>query len=271
MSELPNMIQSAETAQTAAPAPAVANTGPASALWQYEAQEDRGAQWVELAENLIGMVERGTKSIQYPHGRYTVRAGEIFLMTPGKHYVENIPDAGEPAAQADGTESGPFYRELCLAFDNRMVADAFSTLVSLYGMDIRQPPGGRPDPTLAHVSTRSWPEMGLFFDSLAPYRGTDYMSRHPQLMRLKLAEFAYMVIAHKEYGLQHKLLQCMTASAIRSRASSEVRSSRISRSRSSRCGPIKVSRRSRMTSSGCSARRRTGGSSGSASCMRGCW
>lgn len=209
MSELPNMTQSAETAQTAAPAPAVANTGPASALWQYEAQEDRGAQWVELAENLIGMVERGTKSIQYPHGRYTVRAGEIFLMTPGKHYVENIPDAGEPAAQADGTESGPFYRELCLAFDNRMVADAFSTLVSLYGMDIRQPPGGRPDPTLAHVSTRSWPEMGLFFDSLAPYRGTDYMSRHPQLMRLKLAEFAYMVIAHKEYGLQHKLLQCI--------------------------------------------------------------
>ncbi|MDE6499663.1 MAG: AraC family transcriptional regulator [Rikenella sp.] len=189
MSELPKTIEN--TAPSA--------SGQKAALWQYETAVNHGAEWVELADNLIGIIESGTKTIQYPHGRYTVRTGEVFFLAPGKHYIENIPDT---------TAEQP-YRELCLAFDNRMIADAFSTLVSLYGMDIRQPPGGRPDPTLAHVNVRVWQEMQLFFDSLNPYRGTDYLAKHPQLMRLKLAEFAYMVIAHKEYGLQHKLLQCI--------------------------------------------------------------
>lgn len=183
MSELPKTIENAGERTVA--------------LQRYATSERRGAEWTELSENRVGLVESGTKTIQYPHGRYAVRTGEVFLMTPGKHYIENLPpDGGE-------------YREITLTFDNRMIADAFSTLVSLYGMDIRQPPGGRPDPTLAHVSTRSWQEMQLFFDSLHPYMEADYLNRHPQLMRLKLAEFAYLVIAHKEYGLQHKLLQCI--------------------------------------------------------------
>lgn len=198
MSELNKTIEQAGEQTVAAPVVTAAT----AALRRYATSEKRGAEWVELSENLIGVIEAGTKTIQYPHGRYTLRAGDVFLLTPGKHYVENLPPEGE-------NSTGGAYREVCLTFDNRMIADAFSTLVSLYGMDIRQPPGGRPDPTLAHVGVRSWPEMQLFFDSLAPYMGADYLNRHPQLLRLKLAEFVYLVIAHKEYGLQHKLLQCI--------------------------------------------------------------
>lgn len=164
-------------------------------LKQYMTHTAYGAEWVELAENLIGIVESGTKTIRYAHAAYTIRTGEIFFLAPGKHYVENTP-----------SHEGP-YKETTLSFDNRMMADALSTLVSLYGMEIRHPQGGRPDPMLSHVNARVWPEVQLFFDSLSPYMDTDYLNRHPQLMRLKLAEFAYMVIMHKEYGLQHKLLQ----------------------------------------------------------------
>ncbi len=173
------------------------DTGQSASLWQYVTHADHGAEWMELTDNLIGMVENGSKTIQYAHAKYTVRAGEVFFLAPGKHYIENIPAADGP------------YKETCLAFDNRMMADALSTLISLYGMEIRRPQGGRPDPTLAHVSARAWPEMQLFFDSLAPYMDTDYLNVHPQLTRLKLAEFAYMVIVYKEYGLQHKMLQCI--------------------------------------------------------------
>lgn len=173
------------------------DTGQSASLWQYVTHAEHGAEWVELSDNLIGVVESGIKTVQYTHAKYTIRAGEIFFLAPGKHYIENIPAAEGP------------YKETCVAFGNRMMADALSTLVSLYGMEIRHPQGGRPDPTLAHVSARIWPEMRLFFDSLTPYMDTDYLNLHPQLMRLKLAEFAYMVIIHKEYGLQHKLLQCI--------------------------------------------------------------
>ncbi len=164
-------------------------------LRRYVTHTEHGAQWVDLSENLIGLVESGTKNIRYAHANYMVRAGEVYFLAPGKHYVENTP-------AADGT-----YQEIVLAFDNRMMADAFSTLVSLYGMDVRHPQGGRPDPMLGHVNVRLWPEMQLFFESLRPYIGSEYINKQPQLMRLKLAEFAYMVIAHKEYGLLHKLLQ----------------------------------------------------------------
>lgn len=164
-------------------------------LNQYITHMVHGAEWVELSDNLVGWVESGSKTIRYAQASYTIHAGEIFFLAPGKHYVENLP-----------SPEGP-YKETTLTFDNRMMADAFSTLVSLYGMEIRHPHGGRPDPTLAHVNTRIWPEMQLFFDSLTPYLDTDYLNKQPQLMRLKLAEFAYMIIAHKEYGMQHKLLQ----------------------------------------------------------------
>lgn len=164
-------------------------------LWPYVTHSVHGAEWVELTENLIGYLESGTKVIRYTHATYTIHAGEIFFLAPGKHYIENIPASGGP------------YKETCFTFDNRMMADALSTLVSLYGMEIKQPASGRPDPTLSHVNTKIWPEMQLYFESLVPYMDTDYLAQQPELMRLKLAEFAYMVMRHKEYGLQHKLLQ----------------------------------------------------------------
>lgn len=172
-------------------------TGRTASVWQYITHADHGAEWVELTENMIGLVGNGTKTIQYAQARYNIRAGEVFVLSPGKHYIENIPATDGP------------YKETCITFDNQTMAGALSTLVSLYGVEIRHPQGGRPDPTLAHVCTRVWPEMRLFFDSLEPYIDTDYLNVHPQLLRLKLAEFAYMVISHKEFSLQHKLLQCI--------------------------------------------------------------
>ena len=172
-------------------------SGQPPTLWQYATHTQQGAEWVELGENLIGIVESGRKRIRYAQSEYTVESGELFLLVPGKHYVENLPASDGP------------YKETCLRFDNRQMADALSTLVSLYGMEIRHSRSGRPDPTLAHVHVKVWPEMQLFFDSLAPYLDTDYLNQHKELLRLKLAEFAYMVIMHKEYGLQHKLLQCI--------------------------------------------------------------
>lgn len=173
------------------------DTEQAASLWQYVTHTEHGAEWVELSDNLIGLVESGAKMIHYAQGKYTIRAGEIYFLSPGKHYIENTPLEGQP------------YKETCIAFDNQTMADALSTLVLLYGMEVRHPVGGRPDPTQAHVSTRAWSDMRLYFESLEPYLETDYLTLHPQLMRLKLAEFAYMVVAQKEYGLQYKLLQCI--------------------------------------------------------------
>lgn len=172
-------------------------SGQPPTLWQYATHTEHGVEWVDLEENLIGLVESGRKRIRYAQSEYTVESGELFLLVPGKHYVENLP-------ASDGS-----YKETCLRFDNRQMADALSTLVSLYGMEIRHPRSARPDPTLAHVHVKVWPEMQLFFDSLTPYLDTDYLGLHTEMLRLKLAEFAYMVITHKEYGLQHKLLQCI--------------------------------------------------------------
>lgn len=54
------------------------DTGQSASLWQYVTHADHGAEWVELSDNLIGLVENGAKTIQYAHARYTVRSGEVF-------------------------------------------------------------------------------------------------------------------------------------------------------------------------------------------------
>lgn len=170
-------------------------------LWQFATHAVSEPQCLELKENLLGMVESGTKVVHYAGEKYRIGDKELFLLSPGKHYVENIP-----------SRNGP-YKETCLSFDNQAMAGALSALVTLYGIELEHPEGGggaqAGGPTLNHVNARVWPEMRLFFDSLVPYMDTDYLTFHPELMRLKLAEFAYMVIDHKEYGLQYKLLRCV--------------------------------------------------------------
>ncbi len=169
----------------------------ASSLWQFVTHSASGPQSLELTRNLLGVVESGTKVVHYAGESYRIGDKELFLLAPGKHYVENLP-----------ARNGP-YKETCLAFDNQEMAGALSALVTLYGMELELPEAAQADLTLGHVSTRLWPEMRLLFDSLMPYMDTDYLTSHPQLMRLKLAEFAYMVVAHKEHGLQYKLLRCV--------------------------------------------------------------
>lgn len=168
-----------------------------TSLWQSVTHSNHGPQWIELAKNQLGLVESGTKTIHYTNAKYVVATGDIYLLPPGRHYVDNAP-----------AKDGP-YKETCLAFDNQSMADALSTLVALYGLEIRKPTSGRADLTNSHVSGAIWPEMQLFFDSLVPYMDTEYLTLHSDLLRLKLSEMAYIVLMNDDSTMQYKLLQCI--------------------------------------------------------------
>ncbi len=161
-----------------------------------------GPYWIELTDNQVGYVQQGMKIIRYSHATYSVNRGEVFFLSPGRHYVENVPAGNDP------------YRETTINFSNQMMADAISALVSVYGIEVRKPQTGRLDPSIAHVNTQVWPEMQLFFESLFPYVNAEIATPEKpaisqEMLRLKLAEFAYMVLSHREYGMQHKILQCV--------------------------------------------------------------
>lgn len=170
---------------------------PPTSLWQHATHANHGPQWIEIEKNQIGYITNGSKTIYYTNARYTINRDEIYLLPPGRHYVENTPSI-----------DGPF-KETCFAFDNQSMADALSTIVALYGIEIRKPNSTRADLAAPHVNGPIWPEMGLFFESLAPYMDTEYMSQHYNLLKLKLSELAYIILMHDNNALQYKLLQCI--------------------------------------------------------------
>lgn len=183
--------------QNEAPSIITEQAAPPTSLWQHVTHANHGPQWIEIAKNQLGYVTGGSKTIYYTNARYTIRQGEIYLLPPGRHYVENTPSSEGP------------YKETCLTFDNQSMSDAISTLVSLYGLEIRKPNSTRADLAASHVNGVIWPEMELFFESLNPYMDTEYLALHSQMLRLKLSELAYIILMHDNPALQYKMMQCI--------------------------------------------------------------
>ena len=68
----------------------------ASSLWQFVTHSASGPQSLELTRNLLGVVESGTKVVHYAGESYRIGDKELFLLAPGKHYVENLPARNGP-------------------------------------------------------------------------------------------------------------------------------------------------------------------------------
>lgn len=155
----------------------------------------RQAECIDLHRNQIGIIKSGSLTIQDDKGTRIVQPGEVYILSRGNHYIQRTPTLESP------------YKELCLTFEDQEMTDALAALTALYKIEI-EVPEGRPKPLRSYATASTWPEIETFFESLAAYINSDCLVVHPQLMRLKLAEFAYMVIVHKEYDLQHMILQC---------------------------------------------------------------
>ncbi len=166
-----------------------------SVCGQYVTYTNRGLEWVELTENLFGVVRSGSKTIHYAGDVDTIHAGEVFFLPSGRHYIQNYPQAGDP------------YVEETFRFDNSAMEKAMSVLVMLYQIDVRRPPVERRLKLMPHASTPLWHEMELFFESLKPYQEDSGLTLESNLMRLKLAELAYLVFVHNDHNLQQKLMQ----------------------------------------------------------------
>lgn len=58
-----------------------------------------GIQSQSLSRYAIGYVVRGTKNIYDGDKRQTLSRGDLFYLGLGHHYMENIPEGGQPFEQ----------------------------------------------------------------------------------------------------------------------------------------------------------------------------
>ena len=153
-----------------------------------------GIEAYSTSRHAIGYVINGRKDIYYGDIRHEVHAGDIFYMSIGNHYVDNIPD-GER-----GFEQITFY------YSPELLRSTLSHLNLHYKLDIDVPPMTT-ECGYGHQSCKTWPLARHFFCSVNSYLNDNLFCSDTAAEQLKLTELLYLLVANPECSLRSCILR----------------------------------------------------------------
>lgn len=151
-----------------------------SVIFPHQSETHVGIQTVRYGRNAIGYIEQGTKLIHLADKYVTVRAGELFHIARGTHYVENSPaDPSHPFRQTLF-----FYTPADLR-NNFTPPDSFASIRSLCS---------RCRNSTDIYTYPAWPVIENFFRSLSPFVASQMHLSNPELGHLKLCELVQLLL-----------------------------------------------------------------------------
>ena len=161
---------------------------------KYIETTHNGIQSQTLARYAIGYVLRGTKYIYDGDKRQLLSRGDVFYMGVGRHYVEHVPENGQPFEQI------MFYYT---------PADLQRILLHLnitYGLNISNEHLCERCNGHAHVSVPGWNSLRNFFANTNNYLRDEEFRHDETAENIKMTELIYLIVSHEDGCLKSKVL-----------------------------------------------------------------
>ena len=153
-----------------------------------------GMHPVDNARYTIGYVISGTRKIYSDDSYEEVKAGEIFFLDRGSHYVEEVPAAKAP------------FEQVMFYYTSEQMARILASLSVDYGADL----GVRHycDNCLGkrHVIAHGWGALKHFFTAIRGQLAEGYFEHNPTAELVALTQLVYHIVSRPESCLRTTLL-----------------------------------------------------------------
>ncbi|WP_308659404.1 AraC family transcriptional regulator [uncultured Alistipes sp.] len=174
------------------------NSTPLSAqqpmIVKYVETLHNGIQSQALSRYAIGYVLRGTKYVYDGDKRQAFNRGDVFYLGLGHHYVENVPENGQPFEQV------LFYYT---------PADLQRILLHLnitYGLNISNDHTCENCHNRPHVAMPAWNSLRNFFVNTNNYLRDESFLHDETAENIKMTELIYLISSHEDCCIKSKLL-----------------------------------------------------------------
>lgn len=155
-----------------------------------------GIEAYPLSRYALGYVVNGRKYVYYGDTRYEIGHDHLFYLGMGNHYVEDIPEGGQP------------YEQIVFHYSPDMLSEMYSIFSLHYGLDVGDMEvGADSGMALAHESCSAWNMARCFFSGIGQYVAYDVFTDCPMVEKLKATELLYIVMSCRECSIRERLLR----------------------------------------------------------------
>lgn len=153
-----------------------------------------GIQTHSLSRYAIGYILRGTKHIYDGDKRQTLRKGDVFYMGVGHHYIENLPENGQP------------FEQILFYYTPADLQRILMHLNIAYGMQITNEHNCTRCQNTTHVAMPAWNTLRNFFLNTNNYLRDEEQRHDGTAENIKMTELIYMLVSQEDCCLKSKLL-----------------------------------------------------------------
>ncbi len=153
-----------------------------------------GIQSHNLTRHAIGFILRGKKYIYYGDVRHEVNRGDMFYLSTGHHYTEDIPEGGKP------------FEQIVFYYTPDQLSHILAHLNMTYGMSIENDHSCENCREHNHVVYPAWSTARNFFSTINQYIREDIFSQDTTAENLKMTELIYLIMTQSNCCLKSKVL-----------------------------------------------------------------
>lgn len=148
-----------------------------------------------LTRHAIGYVVRGRKLIYYGDVAYQASAGDLFYMSTGHHYVEDIPEGDKP------------FEQIVFYYTPEQLGRCLTQLSVNFGLEIPDNHNCENCIGQHYVIYPSWTAARTFFSTTNQYIKEDILGGQNTFESLKMVELIYVIISNPDCCIQSKILE----------------------------------------------------------------
>lgn len=161
---------------------------------KYAQPYSNGIQSHNLARHCIGYVLRGRKYIYYGDSRHEVAQGNLFYMTIGHHYTEDIPENNKP------------FEQIVFYYTTEQLAKIISHLNMTYRLNISSTHSCENCREYSHVVYPATNALKNFFTTANQYIKDDFFSHDETAESMKMTELIYLIVSQRDSCIKSKIL-----------------------------------------------------------------
>jgi len=167
---------------------------------RYVESTRNGIQSHTLARYAIGYIVRGTKYMYYGDTRQTLTRGDLFYLGIGHHYIENVPDNGQP------------FEQILFYYTPEELQRILLHLNMTYRLDITNSHSCDKCRNHGDVVMPAWSAIRSFFANTGNYIHDELFRRDEAAENIKMTELIYLIVSHEDCCIKNKLLNNVDAS-----------------------------------------------------------
>ena len=153
-----------------------------------------GIQSQNFSRYAIGYVLRGTKYLYTGDQRREIHRGDVFYLGVGHHYIEDVPQNGQP------------FEQLLFYYTPNDLQRVLLHLNMTYGLRVENQHSCDECRDATFVTMTANTALRTFFTNVATYLRDEGYSHDYTAENLKMTELVYLIASHEDCCLKTKLL-----------------------------------------------------------------